>query len=293
VNVWLSLPFLPAGDLRRLAEAAAAAGVTGLALSDHVCVPASFESPYPYAAPGRSVTLPPEAEMPDPLVAIAALAGLAPGLRFMTNVLVAPLRHPVALAKQAATVAALIGNRLDLGLGAGWLREEFEALGLDTFAVRGKVLDEMIPLLRRLWTGEPVAHRGDHFTFDAVAVNPTPGADVPLFVGGYSDPALRRCARWADGWVGITPGVDELESILGRLAAARDAAGTAGRPLEIRTGVKGAVTAERVQALRKLGVTSLLLAPWQIGERRESLFDLPVAAIADALPGAVASVLAA
>ncbi|HVW31430.1 MAG TPA: TIGR03619 family F420-dependent LLM class oxidoreductase, partial [Acidimicrobiia bacterium] len=230
MDVWLSLPFLPAEDLRRLTVAAEAAGVTGLALSDHVCVPAAFESPYPYAAPGKPAALPPGTEMPDPLITVAALAGLAPRLRFMTAVLVAPLRHPVALAKQVATTAAMTGNRFDLGVGAGWLREEFEALGFHTFKVRGRVLDEMLPLLRELWTGEPVAHTGDHFTFEAVAVNPAPVRPVPILIGGHSDAALARCARFGDGWVGVSPGVDELESIGRRLAAARAAAGTADRP---------------------------------------------------------------
>ena len=293
MNVWLSLPFLPADDLRRLTEAAEAAGVSGVALSDHVCVPATFDSPYPYAAAGRPVPLPSGTEMPDPLVVIAALSSLTSRLRFMTAVLIAPLRHPVLLAKQVATAAALCAGRLDLGVGAGWLREEFEALGLDTFKARGRVLDEMLPLLRQLWSGEPVAHAGRYFNFEAVAVNPAPQTPVPIFVGGHSDLAVARCARFGDGWVGVSPSVEELTSILDRLAAARANEGTADRPFEIRTGVKGRITPERVHALRGLGVTSLLLAPWQVGERRESVFDLPAAAIADALPELVASVLAA
>ncbi len=291
MKVWLSLPFLGAPGLIELTRAAARAGVTGVSLSDHLCVPARFTSPYPYSDGGEAA-LPPETPLPDPLVAIAGLAGHVPDIRFMTGVLIAPLRHPIILAKEAATAAALSGGRLDLGLGSGWLEEEFVALGHDSFAERGRVTTEMISIMRQLWSGSPVAHRGRHFEFDAVAVNPVPPEPIPVFLGGHSDAALRRCARLADGWVGANPTIEELRSIVRRLNVSRDAYGDAGRPFEIRTGIKGAVTPERVEALHEIGVDALLLAPWQIGERRASVFDQPASVIADALPDAVAAVMA-
>jgi alkanesulfonate monooxygenase SsuD/methylene tetrahydromethanopterin reductase-like flavin-dependent oxidoreductase (luciferase family) len=219
-------------------------------------------------------------------VAIAALAGATTSVRFMTAVLIAPLRHPVFLAKEAATASAMSGGRLDLGVGVGWLREEFEAVGLSTFDDRGRVTDEMLPLLRRLWTGGPVAHAGPSFEFEELTVNPK--ADVAIFVGGHSAPALRRAAGLGDGWVGVNPGVEELASIVATLRAA-----TGDRPFEIRSGIKGTLTAERVGAVRAMGVDSLLLAPWQIGERRESVFDQPLDALIEALPATVERVLAA
>ncbi|TDD33108.1 TIGR03619 family F420-dependent LLM class oxidoreductase [Actinomadura sp. KC06] len=289
MQVWLSLPFLPADGLRRLSLAAEEAGVTGLALSDHPCVPGTFASPYPYGG-AKPVTLPPEVSLPDPLVVAAALAAATTRARFMTAVLIAPLRHPVPLAKGAATVAAMSGGRFDLGVGAGWLREEFEALGQENFGRRGAVLNEMLPLLRRLWSGDLVAHDGEHFSFAPVAVNPPPPGALPIFVGGTSDAALRRCAAYADGWVGANHSVEELAGILARLAEARAEAGTEDRPFEIRTGIRGTVTRARMTALRELGVDSFLLAPWQIGERRESVYDLPVDDIAAALPDIVESI---
>lgn len=292
MKIWLSLPFLSSTDLCAVTIAAEDAGIAGLALSDHVCVPLSHASRYPYGS-GGPVRLPAEVEHPDPLVAISALAAVTSAVRFMTSVLIAPLRHPIALAKATATAASMSGGRLDLGVGVGWLREEFEVLGLDHFDERGRVTDEMLPLLRRLWSGEAVGHRGRYFSFEEVAINPRPPGDVPIFIGGHSAPALRRCARFGDGWVGVNPTVEQLREILESLRRARQAAGTEDRPLEIRTGIKGTLSAERVAAVRALGVDALIVAPWQIGERRDSVFDQPVAALADALPDVVERLCAA
>jgi probable F420-dependent oxidoreductase len=285
MDVWLSLPFLPSEGLQQLSLAAEKAGISGLALSEHPCVPVDFSSPYPYG--GKAVALPPDTLLPDPLIAIAALASMTSTVRFMTAVLIAPLRHPLMLAKEVATVSAMTGGRYDFGVGVGWLREEFEALGNDKFQQRGSVLDEMLALLPKLWTGSATAHRGGHYSFDAVAVNPTPPQSVPIFVGGSSNVALRRCAAFADGWVGANHSVDEVAGIVSRLADARTAAATRKRPFAIRTGLRGTVTPARMTALRELGVDSFLLAPWQVGQRRESIQDLPVDAIADALPALV------
>ncbi|MDF2825356.1 MAG: F420-dependent oxidoreductase [Mycobacterium sp.] len=286
VDVWLSLPFLPAEGLVALTLAAERAGVTGVALSEHPAVPAEFSSPYPYGG-GRPASLPTDTLLPDPIVAIADLAARTSSIRFMTAVLLAPLRHPVMLAKETATVAAMAGGRFDLGVGVGWLREEYEALGNEWFSSRGAVLDEMLELIPKLWTGAPVAHQGRFFTFDAVAVNPTPPRPIPVFVGGTSGVAARRCAAVADGWVGANHTVDDVAAMMGRLETARSALNAPSRPFTTRTGLRGAVTPESVRALRDMGVDSLLLAPWQVGERRPSIHSLDVDAIAEALPNMV------
>lgn len=290
MNVWFSLPFFGADDLRSLTLLAEEVGITGIAVSDHPCVPAAFDSVYPYGG-AKPAQLPISTDYPDPLVTIGALAGATSTIRFMTAVLVAPLRHPLALAKAAATAAAMSSNRLDLGVGVGWLKEEYDALGVPYFAQRGAVLDEMLPLLPRLWSGELVEHRGKFFEWDAVAVNPAPTEPIALFIGGHSDAAIRRCAHDADGWVGVNPTVEELTQIVFRLQKARVDAGNESKPFEIRTGIKGTLTRERLDAVAALGIDSLLVAPWQVGERRESVFDQTVGAISEALPRLVKSVL--
>ncbi|MEE6140158.1 TIGR03619 family F420-dependent LLM class oxidoreductase [Mycobacterium sp. 050128] len=286
MDVWLSLPFLSTEGMAMLTTAAEKAGVSGVALSEHPAVPADFSSPYPYGD-GKPVDLPTDTLLPDPIITITGLAAATTTIRFMTAVLIAPLRHPVMLAKEVATAAAISGGRIDLGVGVGWLREEFEALGNVWFDTRGVVLDEMLGLLPKLWTGAPVAHRGEFFEFAAVAVNPTPPQPLPIFVGGTSKTAARRCAAFADGWVGANHSVNEVAEVVARLREARTAVGADCGPFVIRTGLRGSVTPVKVAQLRELGADSLLLSPWQVGERHESIHDVDVSAIADALPNLV------
>lgn len=262
MKVWLSLPFLPTADLPRLVEVVERTGIEGVTLPEHVCVPAELGSAYPYAKDGQA-TLPVDTEFPDPLVLAGALGAVTNRLRFMTHVLLLPLRHPVSAAKEVATASVLAGGRLDLGVGVGWMREEFDALGVP-FERRGRRLDEALPLLRRLWSGEVVEHAGEEFSFAPLAIRPVPAEHVSLFVGGHSPAALRRAARFGDGWVGVGPSVEELAELLPRLAEARREAGTHERPFAIRTGVKGRLDEARIEGVAALGVDALLVTPWQL-----------------------------
>ena len=124
---------------------------------------------------------------PDPWVTIGFLAGHTTTLRFFTNIFVLPPRPPVAVAKLAGTAAALSGNRVALGIGMGWMEEEFEAMG-QPFAGRGKRADEMIEVLRTLWTGEVVEHHGEFFDLPPLEIQPVPTEPVPIWVGGTSEP---------------------------------------------------------------------------------------------------------
>jgi probable F420-dependent oxidoreductase len=163
---------------------------------------------------------------PDPWVTIGAMAAATTRLRFGTMVFILPLRHPLEVAKAVGTAAVLSGGRVLLGAGAGWIREEYEALGVD-FATRGRRYDEMIAVLRKAWTGAMVEHRGAHFDLGRFQMSPAPAAPVPIAIGGTSDAALRRAARLGDGWIGTGQGVDEALALLGRLRALRAEAGRA------------------------------------------------------------------
>jgi probable F420-dependent oxidoreductase len=138
----------------------------------------------------------------DPLVALTWVAARTSTIRLGTGVLVLPHRDPVLTAKMIATVDVFSGGRVDLGVGAGWSRVEFRALGMaDRYDARGRVTDESIEVLRRCWAGGPVEYEGEFFSFRHVEFEPVPHqARLPIWVGGNSAPALRRAARYGDVW---------------------------------------------------------------------------------------------
>jgi probable F420-dependent oxidoreductase len=215
MEFWLGAAFTGAQELSTLARAADLLGYDALALSDHIFY-ADYSSPYPYSPNGRprwnSGT-----QWPDVWVTIGALAAVTERLHLATNVYVAPARDLFTVAKAASTAAVLSGNRLRFGVGAGWCEDEFAQTGQD-FATRGRRLDEMIGVLRQLWAGGPVEHHGDAFDFGPLSISPTPDRPVPVYIGGDSEPALRRAALLGDGWIGnrIYP-EDELTALLTRL----------------------------------------------------------------------------
>lgn len=261
MKIWLALPALPpGGELRDYAAAAAAAGAEGVTVAEHLIVPETVGK-YPYT--GKQAEIPLGMQFPDPLTVVADLAARNPSLRFMTNMLIAPLYHPLVLARQAGTIAALTGGRLDLGVGAGWMREEFDAIDVP-FEQRGARTDEIIDLLPRLWSGEPIRHSGKCFHFDAVQV-PTPPCEIPIYIGGNSDFAIRRAARAADGWSGVGLSEDELQDALDQIGAiCREVRDPARAPLEIRTLLKGRPDPDRIAAHARLGIDALILQGWQV-----------------------------
>jgi probable F420-dependent oxidoreductase len=167
------------------------AGFQSLWVADHVVLPAEIGSRYPFAADGRA-TWSTATPYFDAVVAMALIAGATERATIGTAVLVLPLRNPVVFAKQAASLDVLSGGRLALGLGAGWLREEFEALGVP-FDARGRRLVDGIRILGECWTG---TYQED------IVFSPTPVGPLPLYVGGHSEIALRRAGALGDGWLG-------------------------------------------------------------------------------------------
>jgi probable F420-dependent oxidoreductase len=230
MKFWQVVSFSEPEQLLEIAQGAEEAGFHGVLLSDHLFFPGRLESRYPYAPdgkPGFDGTTP----FPDVWTTIAAMAAVTTRLHFGTMVYILPLRHPLEVAKSVGTTALLSGGRVVLGAGAGWLREEYEALGVD-FSTRGKRFDEMIEVLRKVWTGDMVEHRGRIFDFGPLQMSPPPPTPLPIWIGGTSDAALRRAARLGDGWVGTGQHPDELPQLLGRLRAQREKAGRASAPFE-------------------------------------------------------------
>ncbi|MFA9564938.1 MAG: LLM class F420-dependent oxidoreductase [Acidimicrobiales bacterium] len=262
-------------DYVELARASEAAGFASVSLSDHVFSPRTLSSAYPYTPDGKPIMLADE-DWLDPWVAIGAMAAVTTTLEFMTNVYILPLRNPFVVAKAVGTAAVLSGDRVSLGIGAGWMKEEFDQLE-QSFSTRGKRMNEMIDVLRLLWSGGMVEHRGDHYDFDPLEMRPAPSKPVPIIVGGHSDAALRRAAQRGDGWIGVAYGVEELMAHCERLSRMRDDAGRADEPFEIYASPQAAPSPGLLAELAAAGVTSILTSAQKALAPGSDPHDLPAA----------------
>lgn len=195
------------GARREVIDAVAAAaeqcGFGTLWAGEHVVMVDNPESRYPYSSDGQ-IAVPAHADWLDPLVVLSFAAAATERIRVATGVLLLPEHSPVVVAKQAASLDVLSGGRLTLGVGVGWSREEFAALGVP-WARRGQRTDEYMAAMRMLWREDVVSYTGEFVSFSEIQVNPKPVAEegIPIVVGGNSDAALRRVARVGDGWYGF------------------------------------------------------------------------------------------
>jgi probable F420-dependent oxidoreductase len=187
--------------LVKLAERADALRYSFIFVTDHVVIPLTYDSTYPYATSGKAASDWGQGYL-EPLALMSFLAGATSRIRLGTSVLVVPYRNPVLTAKMLATLDVMSGGRTILGVGVGWLREEFEALHSPPFAERGRVTDEYLRLMRECWTREPVEWSGTHYRMGRVSMMPKPAqkGGVPIWTGGHTDAALRRTGELADGW---------------------------------------------------------------------------------------------
>jgi probable F420-dependent oxidoreductase len=219
MKFWQSLAYSETDQLIDIAKICDELGFDGAFVSDHMFYPGTFEKKYPYTEDGDPGFMP-QTPWPDCWVSIASMAAATTKLRFTTFIYILGLRNPIEVAKSTSTLGLLTNDRFALGVGAGWMEEEFRTMGVE-FKTRGKRLNESIEVLHKLWSGEMVEHRGDHFNFDPLKMCPVPEQRVPVWVGGISEIALRRAARIGDGWLGSGQTTDEAVEILGKLKAYR------------------------------------------------------------------------
>jgi probable F420-dependent oxidoreductase len=269
-----------------------AAGFESIWTSDHVVFPHEVRSKYPFAADGR-ITWKVEADYLEPVVVLSAMTSTTSTAELGTSVLILPMRNPILFAKQAACIDVLSGGRLVLGVGVGWLREEFEALGAD-FKSRGAVLDEWLTIARRCWTGTVEPFEGRFYKLpEAIYVRPTPVRRPPVLIGGMSRNALERAGRIADGWLAQYSLEDLSETgIAEGLATVRAAAAEAGRPeseldgFRIVVRVTGAdrkldSLASRLESLAEAGATDLIVdVDWDGQDGPSRSFDALRSAVA-------------
>jgi probable F420-dependent oxidoreductase len=247
-------------ELPALARAAEEAGFGSVILSDHLVYPETLATPYPYT---RSALPPwqPDTPWPDPFVAAASLAAVTTRLRFIVSVFVLPMRDPALAAKTVMTTAVMTGGRLELGVGVGWMREEFDLVDIP-FATRGRRLDEAMEVLRKFEAGGVVEHRGEFFDIPPLRMEPVPKAPIPIYGGGVSPRALRRAATRCDGWAGMIQRRAELPGLLGELRRLRADSPRAEDPFSITTATRDAIDEAGYREMESLGITNLITAPW-------------------------------
>ena len=207
--------------------------------------------------------VPPTTPVFDAFAYLAFLAGRTSRIRFGTHVYNLALRHPFVAARAVQTVDIVSGGRLELGIGASWLRQEWEATQLD-FSTRGRRLDEALAICKRLWTEPEVEHHGEFFDFQAVMFEPKPVQKPwpPIHVGGESAPALRRAAFDGDGWIGMGHTFETIGPFVERLRSLRSEAGRSDERFEVSIG--GPVSSrDDLRRWRDLGVDRLVLSPWR------------------------------
>jgi probable F420-dependent oxidoreductase len=243
-----------------LARAAEAAGYTSMTVADSLIYPRESDATYPYTDTGDREFLE-DKEFVETMVLTTHLAAVTSTLRFTPFVLKLPVRPPVLVAKQAASIAHLSGNRLGLGIGLSPWPEDFAAMGVP-WERRGKRMDECIDILRGLMSGEFFGYEGEFYTFAPLKQCPAPTEPVPLLVGGHSDAALRRAVLKGDGWMHAGGDGEELDRLLSRLAEIRKAEegeDASSRPFEVHVISYDAYDPDGVRRLEDRGVTDCIV----------------------------------
>jgi probable F420-dependent oxidoreductase len=233
-------------------------GIESLWTVEHVVVPADYRSEYPYSSSGR-MPGPEESPIPDPLIWLTWVGAATTSLRLATGILILPQRNPPILAKELATLDVLSGGRVDLGVGVGWLREEFDALGIP-WEGRGARTDEYIEALRALWREPECTFAGDFARFDRAKCFPKPVQDlIPIHVGGHTQAAARRAGRLGDGFIPGRTSEEELRSLLDTMRASAKDAGRDPDAIEVTAG--GVMDLDGVRRFADMGVDRIALPP--------------------------------
>jgi probable F420-dependent oxidoreductase len=233
-------------------------GIESIWTVEHVVVPGDYQSEYPYSPTGR-MPGPEESPIPDPLIWLTWVGAATTTLRLATGILILPQRNPVILAKELSTLDVLSSGRVELGVGVGWLREEFDALGVP-FEERAARTDEYIEALRCLWSEDEPCFEGQYARFDRAKSYPKPQQSmIPIHVGGHTPAAARRAGRLGDGFF---PGRSTDEDLVPLLDEMRRSAKDAGRdPSAIEVTAGGVMDLDGVRRFADHGVDRIALPP--------------------------------
>lgn len=249
-------PFAQPDPFSNLVVGAERVGFESAWSIEHVVIPVGYKATYPYDPSGK-LPMPENMDLPDPLLPLAFAAGQTERIKFGTGILILPQRHPLYIAKEAATLDVLSKGRFILGIGIGWMKDEFDALGIP-FRERAGRSDETILAMRSLWKGEPEAFNGKYFQWGPLEMNPKPAqaGGVPIVVGGHSEGAARRAARYGDGFF---PGAFTPDMLLPLLEVMKEECRKIGRdPDEIEiTAALGSAALDMVHQFEDCGVSRL------------------------------------
>ncbi len=255
-------PFAEAEGVVQMAVAAEQAGVESVWTVEHVIWPSSYDSEYPYSSSGK---MPGDktSSIPDPLVWLAFVGAHTSTLRLGTGIVILPERNPLIFAKEVATLDRLSGGRMELGIGVGWLEEEFDALGV-SWPRRGDRTDEYVHAMRSLWASDDASYSGDFVSFENVSSNPKPASGtVPFTIGGHSAAAAKRAGRLGDGFFpgkGSIAELTEMIDIVRQTAAEHDRDADAIEVTAAHPGLFGDDPVGAAEELRAIGV-SRTIAP--------------------------------
>ena len=241
-------------------------GFESVWMPEHLVFPAEMPATYPYSESGYPPVVP-DTPLYDPWVVLASVAGATETIRLATNVFILPLRHPIATARSVVTLDRLSGGRVTLGAGVGWLEGEFEVVG-QSFADRGRRMDEIMGILRALWTEDTVEHHGEFYDFGPVKFAPKAmqKPNIPIEIGGSSPAALRRAGRLGDGWIEIgSLDTADLGAKIETIRAHRREAGRSDLPFEITVGVAPEPAA--VREAGDLGATRVVVGAAPVNGR--------------------------
>jgi probable F420-dependent oxidoreductase len=248
-------------SLAAIARKAEELGFESLWIPEHIVLPVTYKSRYPYTQSGR-MPAPPETPLHDPMLVLAYVAAITSKIRLATGIFVVPLRNPLATAKAVASLDVLSGGRFIFGIGIGWLEEEFAAVGMN-FQDRARRTREYLALMKELWSKSDPVYHGRTVNVEGVKFEPKPvqRPHPPIILGGHTEPSLKRAAQVGDGWYGIADDMAEIRKVIQRLRE-HERAHKRATPLELTVAPRlgGSLTVEQAREFADLGVTRLILS---------------------------------
>jgi probable F420-dependent oxidoreductase len=252
-------PFTNPDLFAHLVTTAEKVGVESIWTVEHVVIPQDYKSPYPYSSSGK-IPGGEDVSIPDPLQPLSFAAAITKNLKLGTGILILPQRHPIYVAKETATIDQLSKGRLLLGIGSGWLAEEFQALGLD-FHKRGAMTDEAIVAMRALWSEGAATFHGKNYNFDNVKMYPKPfnKSGIPIIVGGHSPAAAKRAGRYGDGFFPALGEIPKLKELFAMMATEAQKAGRAATHIELSC--MGRAKPEVLKAFQDIGISRVVVPP--------------------------------